>query len=509
MSSFFSDKNRRIIPRWRESRATIQSGEVDLPTSKRPRSRPERKSLEEKLGEWERNQSVATAADVVAAAVTSGNILAAREPADFLLRSTSSATPAVKRVAQRVLGTDKQLQDTQAISSEPGISDAADKQDFRRTIHRLRGELQESPRNVLTWVDLARAYTILGQPMPAVRAMEIALRLTPNNRFVLRSATRLFIHIGEPDRAHQLLRNTDVVTRDPWLLAAEISAASLAERTSRLIRRGRNILTAGDLPATEFTELASSIGTMDLTAGDLRAARRLFGLSLQEPTENAVAQAEWASRHSNVVHVAVELAEARKAYEAQAWKGYLAGQWGDALVFCRQWLMEEPFSSWPAQMGSYLAVVGLDDFRAAETFVRQGLLANPGDPMLINNLVVALADQGRLDDAEKEFRKITRPDEPELGAAITATEGLLAFRRGSYEVGRSFYMAALDRLPKGSPRRALAAHYLAREEVIAGTGGAPSALELAREERKGSVLPEFDRLEQMLARLQTSKAKEG
>jgi tetratricopeptide (TPR) repeat protein len=456
--------------------------------------------LEQKLFDWQRKRSIATAAEVVAAAITLNQPLSAVDAAEYLLRVDAAAAPAVKSLASLVLRGSEETPDEEGL----GPIILASEEDLRAEVRRLRHAVSDSPRNSFLWTDLARAYTILGREKQAIRAMEIALRLAPGNRFVLRSSARLFIHVGDVDRAHDILRNSISVRRDPWVLAAEIAAAAITERTSRLIKTGRGILGSGAHPAPEITELASSIGTVDLSAGDLRSARRLFALSLQDPTENSVAQAEWVSRRVSVVEVDPRLAEGRRAYEAQAWQRYLSGQWRDAVMFCRQWLMDEPFSSRPAQLGSYLAEVGLEDFDIAEKLGRQGLLANPNDPMLLNNLVVALANQNRIDEAEREFKRIKVQTATELHATVMATEGLLAFRRGEYDRGRYLYFAAMNQLPQRSRRWRLAALHLAKEEAIARTGRALDALSMSESEGEGADLPEFHQLEMTVRRYVSS-----
>src|SRR5207249_126382 len=105
---------------------------------------------------------------------------------------------------------------------------------------------------------------------------------------------------------------------DPWLVAAEVAVSPLAGRTSRLIKHGRRLLESHQFEPIAVSELASAIGTEDLAAGSVRRARQLFGSSLNDPTENAVAQAEWASRHDAGFKFEERLLDVEYSYEARA-----------------------------------------------------------------------------------------------------------------------------------------------------------------------------------------------
>lgn len=503
MSSFFADKDRKVIPRWRNARAAIKTREFDSSASRPKRTLSVDNSFDQRIAAWEWKPSIATAADLVSSAVALGRIADAKQAAEFLLRSTSTATTTVRRLARRVIG-----QEAGARTEEPLVALSAltvDEEIVRAEIRRLRRAIHEAPRNSFLWVDLSRAYTILGQSIQSVRAMEVALALTPNNRFVLRSSGRLFVHVGDFERAHDVLRSAPNLKQDPWLLASEIACAGVAARTSRLIKTGRALLVSGRWPDFETAELASSLGTLDLAAGDRRTARRLFSASLRDPNDNALAQAEWVARRTSIIDVDPELAVARKAYEAQAWKQYRSRDWRDAIAFCRLWLMDEPFSSRPAQMASYLALVTLPDFSAAERLALQGLVANPKDATLLNNLTVALANQGKLGEAHDTFERIGKSAHGEIPGTLFATEGLLAFRRGDLQKGRVLYQRSIEAFAKDPGRRALAALHLAREELIARSPERGQALSSAQAAASGVQLPEVARfLELVLLQSATS-----
>jgi len=151
-------------------------------------------------------------------------------------------------------------------------------------------------------------------------------------------------------------------------------------------------------------------------------------------------------------------------------------------------------------MGSYVASVAEEDFHLAEDFARAGLQANPDDRMLANNLVVALANQDRLDEAREWFARIPRPGQPQtIEGTLLATEGLLKFRSGDLVKGRELYLEAMRNFEDGR-HRALAAVHLAREEVISGSREAEVMMRLAEAASSSVKYPEITLMLQRLRR---------
>jgi len=480
------ETDRRIIPRWRDSRITVSTGELDGTRPKRS-TWPENSAaeFEQKLRRWNVEDSIEAAAELAQAALVLGRPREARDAAEMLVLTDSEATPAVRAIAEAILS---DLEGRPRRGETDPTAAESDTLLLRARIHGLKHRLIEMPRNPILWVDLSRAYSILGQHRLSKDSMSRALALAPSNRFVLRSAARLFVHLEENDRAHDLLLRARRTEVDPWLMAAEIAVAQVAERSPASLRRARDVLRSGAQAPRQVAELASAVATVGLKEGNLRRARQLFRESLVDPTENAVAQAGWASRHLPGVEVGPQLIQQAQSHEAQAIADYRGGNWSDAILECQRWLLDEAFSSRPASLGSYVAIVALQDYDLAESLARRGLVANPGDPMLLNNLVVALANKGSLGQAETEFQKIPRVSEnPALRATVTATKGLLRFRQRLPEEGRGLYREALRLAAQAGSQRlhALAAVHLAREEIIAETPEAPLALHTAIEISKG------------------------
>jgi hypothetical protein len=84
-------------------------------------------------------------------------------------------------------------------------------------------------------------------------------------------------------------------------MAAQMAAEDVARKPPSFWRETRRLLGADRFSDFELAELAAAPGTLQLEAGSHKIARKLFRRSLTAPTENAVAQAHWASRRDPAI----------------------------------------------------------------------------------------------------------------------------------------------------------------------------------------------------------------
>lgn len=476
MSAFAQDLERRLVPRWRFSDSRANSAEfASDPRSKRA-STLDKAYLDEKLFDWELNRSIGNAIDLISCGV-SGRWLEEIQPAaEYLLQQGDVLSPQANALATRAIQLTSTTKD-----ADLGTQLFLPEVTFRSVCLRVsnsRRKLHRDPRNVLAWLDLARAYTILGEREKAVQSIERALFLAPHHRQVLRSAVRLFVHTEDKDRAHTLLIRNSRTSNDPWLIAAEIAIAKIAGRNPRFVRQGRQIVENSGLPPDHLSELQSALGTAEFYGGANRKAKQRFRASLLAPTDNALAQARWMRTKLPGIHIDEDAFKLPLGFEARSWQGLEQGRWNDARNECEMWLTDEPYSSRPATVGSYIGISLTNDFAFAETCARAGLTADPNEEILRNNLTVALAYQGKLEEAITEFNKIATPLNSDFPAYVyVATAGLLQFRLGDIVSGREMYKKAERKAPK--ERRHRVAIFRAREEVAAGTAEADEQLRRA------------------------------
>ena len=459
MSATLSDPKRNPVPRWRPWRVSAGLGLLDS-TGSKPSHLPGPRDFESARLAWQSHRTLAHAADFLGTAFAMGRATDALPAAEFIVSAGGRARVAARLLAERILKGEQE---------QSGDSDLAGttRDDRIHRISNMRRYLRNCPRDALTWLDLAREYVSIGQPRIAVRPIEIAVGLEGESRLVARSASRFFLHVGEPDRALSVLRRLAASGDDPWILAAEIAVSEAAGQPSRHLNRGLRIVRDGNHSPRHVSELASALATVELKGGRQATIRRLLKTALQAPTENAVAQAEWIRRRPRFSGIAGDLAQVPRTFEAQAWRGCSDEDWEHAVSAAWLWRQDEPFSSRSAAFGSGLALVALGDAEAGERFAQAGLITDPDDFALLNNLAVSLAHRGRPAEARTTFERI---DREEVGdnrlATYIATAGLILYRSDQPSPGRSQYRAAIEAAEQHGNKEAMvwAILHFAQEE---------------------------------------------
>ena len=473
MDGFSTDKDRKVIPRWRTFDQTLRLGELNSIAPPR-KHQVTSDFLMSKIRDWLDHHTVGYATDLVGSALTLKKEKEEREVAEaarFLLRENLSVSPWARELAKQAL---KDPEDTEIVSAP----EALEKSILYKKIRTLRHRLRTEPKDPIAWVELSRLYAILGHGDQAEKSMTVALQLAMNNRFVLRSASRLWIYRNDPEKAHDIIRRADRTRYDPWLLAAEIAIGSFNQRKPKFVKSSRRMLSDGKISPAHISELASAIATLDLASGSIKSSKKLFRLSLNHPTENSIAQAAWASRQKSIITLRDEYLERPHTFEARFWHFYSQSLWKEAVQECEWWQYDQPFSKRPGIHGSYVSAVALGDYKRSEQFARQGLMAKPKKPiLLLNNLAFALINRGDTEGAKKELSKVKclQPSDEEW-VSLQATQGLLAFRTGNIDSGRKLYSEARSKARSMKDRRlfALASAFYAIEEISRNTPEANS-----------------------------------
>lgn len=492
------EKARSILPRWRNFRTTLALGEL-IPAGSPPITEDRRSiiHLRPNLLDWELNRSLPFATDLIGAALELGISEGIEDAVAFILDASSKSTELQKRIARFASGN----------RSVPLVKDLQIDLDSSKLIHqsqenirRLRADLRRSLRNPIKLVELSRQFVILGHLEKAIRTMDIAVSLGPSNRFVVRSAVRLYVHSGQFDKAHWVVRRAENLRSDPWLLAAEIAVASLRDLTSRNLKIGKEIFSDANFSPFELSELGSAIATVELNNANAKRSRKTFRKALKQPTDNSLAQVEWAKRKMNF-EIDTQEFDVPLNYEAPAWDSYLNGDLAAAIGYGKNWILDQPFSPSPAIFTGMTAALS-EDYRTALDVLAFGLAANPDHVTLRNNLAFALASDNSPELAQVELNKINRLKlSPTEQIVVTATEGLIKFRRGHVAEGRACYWKAIkiatDNKEGGYAMRALL--FLAREEIEAKTELAERAFESATEV-SGNFSPNTE-LRTMISRL--------
>jgi Tfp pilus assembly protein PilF len=463
MIGLVPDLDRQLIPRWRNYLTTVELGElssqkgISLPL-------PDLENLPERYELFKSKPSQIYASDLVGAAFLYNKPEFGREAARYLLADSARNSIISTEVAEKVLGIYKARRESLLLEKHEYFSGFGS----NSKIKRLKRAIVRDPRSSIYWTDLAREYAIAGLSDKAKKAMEIALYLSPNNRFVVRSAARLSLHLDNPEYAYHIIKKSPLTKFDPWLVSAEIAIAEVNGKPSKFVKTGTNFLESDSFNPSDLSELASSIATLEAKNGNIKKGRKLFRQALISPNDNTVAQVEWVSRRFHLFEMDVKYLKVPASYEAGTLHYIDSSEWNSALESSKKWLDDQPFSSRPAIYGSYIASTFLEDFLEAERISERGLTANPNDPILLNNLAFALTNQNKVEEAEKVFAKINYNEiEPEGKTVWNATNGLIHYRKNDAINGRLFYEKAIELSSEQNDKRkkALAIYYYACEEL--------------------------------------------
>ena len=442
MESSATTTNRRVLPRWRSFGRTT-TNELKSSAGNTPAIVSSDPMVWDLYRTWRDDPSIQNASEVVDAALLASDASIAVGPARQMLESGSAVMPAVRFVAKRILHGEREVE-IENVRNEL-IPEGKIKDSIQTRIRKLKRRSLDEPRNGLLWLELARQYSAFGQEKSAEKAIKKAIAVAPNNRFILRTAVRFFTHIGQPDIGHDIVRRADGLSSDPWIQSAEIAVASVTGRRSRAIRPGRLVLANDSVSPVHKSELASAIGTEELVSGRNRRAKRLFLRSLAAPTENSLAQAQWASHEINL-DINRRMFDLGGAFEARALYEAGAGNFEAATIEAIKWNEDEPFSVGPSVFGSFIASSVLQDHKLAEQIVERGLIANHSHPALLNNYIVVLARLGDISAARSVLARLKSLDpKRDERPVLLATEGLVNFRDGNLAEGGFYYAEAMKR----------------------------------------------------------------
>lgn len=477
MLDSLGDMKRKVLPRWR-SFANTPSRELVGHRSESSSGINGTLEVKKATASWLESPCVESASELLSVATLFGPSEEATHAAKYVIES-GKAVDEVDRLAKFVLGGVSSDQET--------LSEGAhDKVKWREWIKFLKGRIRNYQRNPILHVDLARAYASLGQSEKSEKHLARALILAPENRFVIRSAVRFFIHQDDTTRACKMVDKSNM--GDPWIAATSISVHSLAKRGQVSVRKMRRLLDA-DFSPGQTTELSAAMATLELESGKLRAARKLFRLSGIDPNDNSVAQIYWARATGDVVFSAEEMAlntllEIVGTHEARAINDAENENWEGALEHADKWFIDEQFSTRASDFGSFIAAEYLNNAARSKKFSERALVSNPGDFGSLNNLAYAEASMNNLKDAESCIKSINRNGlTPRNTIVLSATEGFIAYRKGNFILGSELYEKALSKTIEEKMftiGQIVLAHWL-REDIIS---KAPLSAELMKKIEK-------------------------
>lgn len=487
MSGIFDVKHRQVIPRWLDYPTSCALGllrknavSFQLPDSlTRNNQAPV---------DWHEKPSLSTAVDVVAEAL----ILHDHENADaknaatFILSNAPESSRLLREIAYQFMN--------QPLSRTTFLPDKPDLKQMHGCVALLKRSVRHHPLNPIAWSDLSLCYAMLGTVEKSRRAMQVALDLGKYNRFVLRSAARCFVHVGEPDRAIRLLKDSKLIGIDPWITSAEIAIADNMERHGLHINEAKALVQNDNISPFEKSELAACLGTIESKGGYRKKAKKFMSQALQDPSENALAQIEWLARQLNT-EIAMPPNLVPASFEAQARHLQREKKFIESMSAAEQWARFQPFSSRPLILATFLSSVSLENDAHTIEIVFNAAPAHRNSPLLMNNLAFALARQGKLEQASAALATIDikNAQQREL-LTLAATQGLIYFRMGLSDKGRELYRKAVlgfDSLQE-SQAATIASFYWAVEEKRIKSNDANERIVDAKKRLEKAPVPELE-----------------
>lgn len=476
MANLFEKKDRHVLPTWRSFENTSKLGElngsknIQFDSTFKP-------DISDLLDDWADHPTIAIAGDVLGAALVGNHHadVTVRSISNFILENKNLAPKAVINAAESIL---RPREESIVLSLDIPTTDVTELQDGLSSIYvkinAIKKELIKNPYNSISWIEIARLYSILGQDKKAIRAIENGISISRTNRFVLRSAARFFVHIGDIERAHDLIRKSIHVRHDPWILATEISIAQLRNRNSVFAKEGLRLVGQATFHPFNTTELASTLASLELKHDNIKSSKKLFHNSLVSPNDNSLAQAEWASNiEKNLLSVVPKQFSLDHSFEALARDFSEHKEWQQSIEYSKKWFLDQPFSKSAVLFGNEVASVKLKDHAQAVQVASLGLISHPNDAHLLNNIIYSLCMQNKIGEAQHHLSKVRREDmnaKDINGVCLTATRGLLCFRQGYGDIGRSLYAEAIElskKLNLTNANTSASVNYV-REELLLG-----------------------------------------
>lgn len=430
---------RRLIPRWRRVASTLA-----LPEGKSLSREPgahslsvEHSDLERAVIEWKEAPTAGHLGDVLAFSIAEDCLDQVREVARDA-RRRRVATQAQESLIQSLL--DEEQTTEVDLSGNYSLCNPF----VREQVRESRALLRVNPANPLVLLDFAQLQAAAGKTRHAERSLLSALTLSPNNRLVLRTLARFYVHSGRADRAHALLARHPLTEFDPWLMAGEIALSQAAEVGSKFAKIGAKIARQKRRTYINYTELAGAVGGLELAGGNWKRARELFRVALLSPNDNVIAQAI-TDQHKLLLDLSApeQKRVALGASEARALLSWRSLDVISAETDALRWFAEEPFSSRPLQF--LTALCGIQgQYQRLVSLARRGLIADSKDVVLLANLSYGLASLGRLEEAERIAAKAAWLDYRRVGPQTIATRGLAAMKRSDFDLADRLYAEAIS-----------------------------------------------------------------
>lgn len=445
MTTSATDKDRTAIPRWRPiSRVPSR----DLGSISLQDFTPDTAVKDDvrRAGLWRKEGSIESYADLFDLGIGVGNTRWAHEGAVGIVGHGKDAHPQLLSAARNFLESkDRSLSSVTFF----GIESIEPHLVFERIRH-LKGVLHEYPRDSLLHCEIARLYSLIGQAKNAENHIAQAVYLSPNNRYILRAATKFFHFYDREEIILPFLRNAEGFSYDPWLQSAELAVAQSIGKSTKLPKRIFRELRHTKRVSRRESELTAGFALLEYENGmKRRIVNSILKAALSEPTENAIAQSIWVGEHSALDWP--NMTEATlgdpQAWEARSRALFLEKRFEESEKQAVLWFADQQLEVRAALAAAYLNIIQLKNFQRAVSIAERAVKVHPVDWSMRNCAALACGYAGKLDRAREHIRTMARVGSSDLEnkVFVSAAEGFVAFCASTVEQGREKYEDAILR----------------------------------------------------------------
>lgn len=477
MQSKTPNETRNVIPRWRSLNA-MAPWELEQARALSNATQSNVSLYADDLVRWRQEGTIAAAADIFSTGLATSDKSLIWEGGLRLIANESSVESRLIDAVKREIAPTPDLQVVRRNVARLEQSD----QYIRYTIRLLKRKIRDRPRDAVANLEIARLYAILGQYDQAEKWLMVANALAPNNRVILRAIVQFHDVIGQLEDSLPFLWRAEPLKYDPLVQAAEVAAAEMSGRGSRVAATLRRKLKGVSAVPKPQSEAAMALATLEQSSGlSERSVFRLVKAGLASPTENAVAQAIWVGDQSSRSLIArfPSLEIQRDAFEARANILFDNRQYDAALISAFRWSRDQPFQARPMAFICETAAIYSDKPEWGARYAEAIMSRHNGDWAAVNTALLLFNEIKAFDRAKDAAATLAR-----LATSVTerafasAGAGLLAFSLGDVASAQDFYIEAM-KLTREAKRADLtftaAAFYVLGEARF----GFPDAKELA------------------------------
>lgn len=433
------ENTRNVIPRWRP---LVAIEKRDLTSPGRFGSETHVNSARDFASDlkiWSTESGVASASDIFDTYILTGDISLLKDAISQFEKNKEQLPPRLRFSLEDALRKPKNPLD---VRREIAFKETDEKY-LISSVSILKARIANFPRDALSYLELARLYTILGNFEKAENCLFRAKFLAPENRVILRATMQFYNTVGNLEDGLKIIQRSERLKYDPWIQSAEIAVATALNKGSRAA--SRKIFQGKKTSAIirDRTELAMAMATLEDSSG--LPERKVFQLvkrALPNTTENGFAQAIWLCNHSSREFLSrfPEAKPSSEAYEAKLKLAIAEKDFEAAAGFAELWVEDQPFSTDAIIRFLNLRSVHLETNDAAVKCALRSMQNYSTNWHVLNACILALTEAGQFSDARTALNRLVRSAPSGAPKAfVQAASGFLAFGEGNFVEGRAGY----------------------------------------------------------------------